>query len=103
MYITCLVDICRNIFRETYIDVAPIQGIEPFGRMEVQLFSFFTAALDRVELLDSSLGHFTARERPRSLLKEGWLAFRAGLNVFEGKSISVIFSDSNHSFLGFSF
>jgi hypothetical protein len=52
-------------------------------------------------LSDSSPGHFTRRERYRSPLKEGWVAFKAGLHVLEGKNISGIFRESNHDSLIF--
>jgi len=58
--------------------------------------------MDGVELLDSRPGHFIHRERPRSPLKEGWLAFRAGQNILEGKNISGIFRESNDDSLVFS-
>jgi hypothetical protein len=40
-------------------------------------------------------------ERARSPLKVGWVVFKAGLNILEGKNISGIFRELNHDSLVF--
>ena len=62
------------------------------GRLEVQLHSFFTLALNRVGWWTSHPSRFTPRERTHSThsthLVGGWVDRRAGLDIVEKRIVS---------------
>jgi hypothetical protein len=73
------------------VEFFPVQAMKATGKVEVQLHSFLTLAVDGGEWPASHFGHFAAGVH----WIRGWVGARVGLDVSEKRDISCPYQDSN--------